>query len=174
MSDEPIEDLLDDLEEAIGDRLKNLSLQEHLEELSEIQKDLGLSSDDVLESLCERAKILYKAERFEDAYALLEKAKRYSTVNPKPYCFMGGLCLTRASREGENSPSYYEAIQYFQRALQIDADYAMAHYGLGLVDLRLNVDPKSAQEKYKILLRLEPRLASHLKSEIDRYLTLRR
>lgn len=171
MSDEPIEDLLDDLDEAIADRLKNLSLQEHLEEISEIQKDLGLSGEDIIESICERAKILYKAERFEDANALLEEAKKCPVMSPKPYCFMGGLCLTRASREGENSPSYYEAMQYFQRALQLDPQYALAQYGLGLVDLRLNADPQSAQRKYRILMTLEPQLASHLKSEIDKFLT---
>jgi tetratricopeptide (TPR) repeat protein len=167
-SDNDLEALLnglEDIEKAIDEHLTKLDLQGHLKELEEVRQDYGHDKDDIIDSFCDRAKILYKNNKYEDAITLLKEGLKYFPDQPKLICYMGFACLAQES---------WEAKTYFQRALRIDHEYPLAHYGLGIMELKLGVNPEAAQRRYKLLMIFDPSLALILKDEINKYSIKRR
>lgn len=173
-SNDDLDDIdLDDIDFEALDKIsdehrKKLDLQGHLKELEELRQDVYDDYDDkdeIIDSFCERAKILYKNNNSEDAILLLKEGLKYYPDQPKLICFMGFACLAQDS---------WEAKTYFQRALGIDHKYPLAHYGVGIMELKLGANPEAAQRRYNLLMTFDPRLAFDLKDQINKYLMKRR
>lgn len=166
----------DDLDQEFEEFLKKLEEQEekldlngHLDELNEMEKDEE-DIDYMVYKFCDKARILYKNYKYDDAITLLKEGLKKYPTRAELYCYMGFTCLARAQKEGETSPSYYEALTFFQKAIGLDQRCARAHYGLGLVELKGFANSYSAQSKYKLLMTIDPRLAFALKDEISKFL----
>ena len=156
---------LEEIERINNERLKKLNFEEHLNELEEIYQENCYKKEEILERYCDRAKILYKSNRLEDAIKLLKVGLNYYPNEPQLICFMGFACLSNES---------WEAKTYFQRALEIDPKYPLAHYGLGFMELKLAQNSEAAQRRYNLLMQLDPNLASHLKGQINKFLIKRK
>jgi tetratricopeptide (TPR) repeat protein len=162
-------DELDEIEEIfkeIEEYQAKLDLQSHLkeiqEELEEWKQAYDFKSGYI--AFSERAKTLYRNNRSEDAIILLKEGLKYYPNHPKLICLMGFACLAQES---------WEAKTYFQRALEKDPKYPFAHYGLGIMELKLAENPEAAQLRYNLLMMYDPKLAAHLKERINKFLMKR-
>jgi tetratricopeptide (TPR) repeat protein len=149
----------EDIEKAIDEHRTKLDLQGHLKELEEVRQDNNYNRDDIIDSFCDRAKFFYKNNQSEDAILLLKEELKYYPNQPKLICFMGFACLVQES---------WEAKIYFQRALNIDPKYPLAHYGLGIMQLKLGQNSEAAHRRYNLLMTLDQFLASNLKDQINK------
>ena len=106
-----IEDLdIEDLDKEICERLEKLDLQDHLKELEELRENYPFDKDAMIDSYCNRAKILYKSNRSEDSISLLKKGMKIYHNQPELICYTGFACLAQES---------WEAKTYFLRHLKL-------------------------------------------------------
>jgi len=165
-SEDDLEDIdWEDLDKTIDDYRIQLDLNGHLKELEELQQDIEYSRDDLISAFCDRGKLLYKNNRYEDAILLLERALKYYPDQTELICCIGFASIYQES---------LDAITYFQRALGIDHRCSQAHYGLGLVELKLFSNPKASQRIQELLMALNPMLGSKLKNQITKFLMKRK
>lgn len=169
MSEKENNELEDDFEvELLDESYKNLDLQGHLDEikeqLEEAREAYGHIRDEVY-NFCYRAKVLYMKNRAEEAMYILKEGLKYFSNNTELICHMGFACLAQESWECKN---------YFQRVLEINSKYPLAHYGLGLMELKLAENSEAAQRRYNLLMMYDPKLASILRERISKFLMRRR
>ncbi|WP_448192941.1 O-linked N-acetylglucosamine transferase, SPINDLY family protein [Azospirillum sp. sgz301742] len=84
---------------------------------------------DALTSLLERARALYRADRLDEAEALVRSARVRFETSPAVHTLLGNIVLTRGRTE--------EARQHFQRAVALLPSHAEMMHNLGTVLKRL-------------------------------------
>lgn len=103
----------------------------------------------------EGAKLLLRYSKFDEAEETLTQAIRYDKHNFEAYYYRGCAKV--------NAKKYKEAIEDFEKAIEIKPDYADAYFNLGRTYVMMN-DEDKACEYYKLAAQYgRPNLDDYLK-----------
>jgi tetratricopeptide (TPR) repeat protein len=100
-----------------------------------------------------------KERSYAEALTEFREAARLQPRAARSYDGIGTVLAARAEEEPDSSRRLAEAgeaIQSFERALELEPDYAPAHLNLAIVYLRQKRDPSMAAEHFRSYLRLVP------------------
>jgi len=116
-----------------------LGAKKHLEKAAQVDPDSS-------EVQSYRGELLFTQNEFVEAKELFEKAIRLEPKNPTPYVNAALSVLNTPPEPGKQLEIALEAVQYLEKAIDVDPQFQAAYIQLGQLKLGMAQDLSSARD----------------------------